>query len=626
MFYYYIEVCQLVLTCCFLRSPLVINPSTCSSNYGKSTSSASNIVIIPFSPRYEKTRYRFQSRLPFIHIVLKQSLNSNDKPKSDGTSLFAADSDGDDVDRDDDIELEKVKKRNLLSSRKKKKIELARLFLASIEQSPELIPNSDGMYYFNKVMSLESERTYPLIVRTNTEPFWNAVIAAVDVQGSDGRNNNRICAIGMPGIGKTKATLVLIRMLLERGKTVVYFLRAPANEGYYYEFIPGAGGNNFTVINAYSEMEKDAIESLKSTETYYIVDPGMTKDTCDKGSTFRPKVIIVSSPDERHWGSSEFEKERGGIEGFYMYMPVWNLEELVCAAPFLSFEDPELEELLNAPDDKMKEQIMIRYRLFGGILRHILARRSSREKILRYQNSAIKSLTEDQAERLYRGESEMVDDFNKHQPNSNVMHYNSSIDSLFWKRKTIIASDYAYEKVSNRFLSLLWKYVLNDGTGKMFETYVKIILSQPGKPVEFESQPIGEPSSDVLYDESLKMYLGGCNEIRISLDPITASLQFPMVLYYTYGLSFPFFDLCYFNNMANQLVLIQVTTSSKHDIEQNALENLMAKLETTSCSNVLLCVAVHSSQYTTFPTSLKIPSINGTIVLDVRKINIVGPN
>jgi hypothetical protein len=150
-------------------------------------------------------------------------------------------------------------------------------------------------------------------------------------------------------------------------------------------------------------------------------------------------------------------------------MPVWGLDKLICAAPFLSFVDPELEELLSIPD-LLKEEIMTRYRLFGGVPCHIFDTRHGREVAHQAQILAINSLTADQAERFFKGESEMIEDFSQHNPNSAVMHYNSAVDSLFREYKTIIASDYVYEQVCSRFLSLLWKNLPNDCTGKMFET------------------------------------------------------------------------------------------------------------------------------------------------------------
>jgi hypothetical protein len=608
---YYSEVYQLLATC-FLGSPR--RTSTSWGNTCGSTSPMNNVVVKHSSALYHETRIGFQPRLPFLHVVAKQTLNSDEESESEGTYISTTAVD----------EIENEKTRKLLSTKRQKRIEVARLFLESIEQTPDIIADSDGMYVLSEVMFLESEERYPLIIRKNTEPFWDAVIDLVNITKPSGRNKNRVCAVGTPGIGKTRTTPILIRMLLERGKTVIYFLREPAGEGYYYEFIPWAGENNSTAVNAYNELQRDSIESLESTETYYIVDPGRTKDSCDKGTNFKPKVILVTSPDERHWGSTEFEKKRDGIRGFFKFMPVWSLDELFCAAPFLSFEDPELEDLLNVPE-KLKEEIMNRYRLFGGVPRNIFDASDSREDNRQSQMSAINSLTVDQAERLFQRESQLVDNFRENQPKSAVMHYNSSVDSLFRERQTIIASDYVYEQVSNRFLSSLWNNVPNDRTGNMLETYVKIILSRPGKPVDFENQPIVE-SSDPRYNESLALYLGGCNEIRISSDPITSSLKYPMVMFYSYVLNFPLFDFCYFNDTMKQLVLFQATMAAKHDIKQNALKNLVEKVEkTSSCSSVLLCYAVHSSRYSVFSTTPKNPSVNSTFIFDVKKINVVGP-
>jgi hypothetical protein len=61
-------------------------------------------------------------------------------------------------------------------------------------------------------------------------------------------------------------------------------------------------------------------------------------------------------------------------------MPVWGLDKLICAAPFLSFVDPELEELLSIPD-LLKEEIMTRFRLFGGVPRHIFGTSHSRAQM-----------------------------------------------------------------------------------------------------------------------------------------------------------------------------------------------------------------------------------------------------
>jgi hypothetical protein len=63
------------------------------------------------------------------------------------------------------------------------------------------------------------------------------------------------------------------------------------------------------------------------------VDPGETDDSCLLGGLFEPKLIVVSSPEEKHGGESEFtvRKDRGEIRSLFKYYPVWDLEEILSA-------------------------------------------------------------------------------------------------------------------------------------------------------------------------------------------------------------------------------------------------------------------------------------------------------
>ena len=51
-------------------------------------------------------------------------------------------------------------------------------------------------------------------------------------------------------------------------------------------------------------------ENINQTSTYYIVDPGNTKDNYNPPDFFQGQVIIVASPDEGHWGGSYFLSRR----------------------------------------------------------------------------------------------------------------------------------------------------------------------------------------------------------------------------------------------------------------------------------------------------------------------------
>ena len=74
-------------------------------------------------------------------------------------------------------------------------------------------------------------------------------------------------------------------MLLKEGKTVVYLFRSVKEENWYYEFVPGP--DNAIVTNVYPErIIRGDIPSLRVNSTYYIADPGETKDSCNPTATF----------------------------------------------------------------------------------------------------------------------------------------------------------------------------------------------------------------------------------------------------------------------------------------------------------------------------------------------------
>ena len=52
-------------------------------------------------------------------------------------------------------------------------------------------------------------------------------------------------------------------------------------------------------------------ENINQPSTYYIVDPGNTKDDCNPPVEFLGKVIIVTSPDDGHWGGTSFYERAG---------------------------------------------------------------------------------------------------------------------------------------------------------------------------------------------------------------------------------------------------------------------------------------------------------------------------
>ena len=203
-------------------------------------------------------------------------------------------------------------------------------FVQSIMKEYEDIQESDGMKVLKDVIILETGATRNIVLRNITENYWEQVIATVDCSTTD--YHVRACAIGTPGVGKTITTSILIRMLLKQKKKVIYRIRTIEKDGWVYFFIPNTSDADF---NVHVILEKDfTVSKFNDPSFYYIVDPGKTKDDCSPSDTFQGKFILVSSPDNRHWGESEFEKNRDS-SGIFLYFPTWSINELISAVPFV---------------------------------------------------------------------------------------------------------------------------------------------------------------------------------------------------------------------------------------------------------------------------------------------------
>ena len=144
-------------------------------------------------------------------------------------------------------------------------------------------------------------------------------------------------------------------LLKQPRSTVVYIRRSIKLTSWYYEFVPTP---KWVAANAYPEEfnKLPYIASLKQTSTYYVVDPGRTKESCNPGTKFKPRLIIISSPDESHWGGGDFQKLRGKKTGVVQYYPLWTLKEVRHGLEYFS------SDFRLSP-----QQLAERYRRVGGV-------------------------------------------------------------------------------------------------------------------------------------------------------------------------------------------------------------------------------------------------------------------
>jgi hypothetical protein len=285
-------------------------------------------------------------------------------------------------------------------------------------KSYEDIPNSNGMKVLRDLPDLETDGPINVVIRNITEQFWNEVIRVAEAPNK----RTRVCAVGTPGIGKTLATAILIRMLLQRNRTVVYHIRTLEQDGWVYEFTPvqATEGIPFSV-NVQAIREKDfeyaKVESLTQVEglpNYYVVDPGQTKDTCCLNRRFNGRFVLVSEPDDRHWGELAFRKTREDTRGAFRYIPIWSLDELMSARPYM---------IHDIPNDEIKR----RHRQVGGVPSNVFTHLF--DGVLAEQKRALNAMTRKQMKTIASDGWSDLSDFSPKQPKSAIMAYGWSGDN-----------------------------------------------------------------------------------------------------------------------------------------------------------------------------------------------------
>jgi hypothetical protein len=429
----------------------------------------------------------------------------------------------------------------------------AEAFAQSILREPEPIAGSDGMSVLMDIVDLETGEVGNVVLRNITEPFWQACIDKVNTPQMD----YRVCAVGSPGIGKTTCTPVLIRMLLKQLNTVVYLIRSVEKTRFYYEFIPNANGSVAT--NVYPEKEgRSNIASLNSESTYYVVDPGKTKDSCDPSSTFEAKVMIVASPDSRHWGDSMFSKAFHSVMGFLKYFPVWELCELLAARTFFA-------------ESIAEEVVLQRYSEVGGVPGYIFASQIRFNAILKQQGRNINALTWEQVEKIAKIEVEPKGDL--------LVYMKSPNDETFKKDTVVLASPLVEQKVYTKFKKQLWAVMLTAGPEgwKIIEAIARDSMVQEKKE-EFLCRPcVGK--NNTLYDKTFTKMLGGCADIRLVLDMVEAAKaeNNTNVLFHSVDRYQKLIDFIY-RDEKGHFHAFQVTLGQTHTANENDIEDLEAQV------------------------------------------------
>jgi hypothetical protein len=440
-------------------------------------------------------------------------------------------------------------------------------------QKPEKIPGSDGMSVMRGVVMLERDVALDVVIRKLTRPFWQACIDAVDPprrgRGVSPNQQLRVCVVGTPGIGKTTCTPVLVKMLLERKKTVVYHVRSESGNRFVYEFIPGP--DEGVVANVYPEQNWEwTIQSLMDPATYYVVDPGLYQGSCNPDTNFRPKVIIVASPDSKHWGNGEFFKGRAGLYGELKFFPVWELNEILHARPVLG------------PAMTIQE-VEGRYSEVGGVPLHIFADDKRFEQALRRQEKAVASLTAVEDESIASGisalEAIVEDAMDASQPESALVGYRLSADDhgQFSNYNVEVIATHAFARIVRRFMMNLWDDLSLPSTDnlRLFEVYARYLIASQSTTFKCRDG-VGKPNRRGKASDGVALG-GGCTEVRLVGDIVDQAKKRKMVVFSSVKFNNALVDFLY-QDSKGHFHAFQVALAAMHTVDVGGIVALEGKV------------------------------------------------
>ena len=279
--------------------------------------------------------------------------------------------------------------------------------------------------------------------------------------------------------------------------------------------------------------EGEDIKSLKCKETYCIVDPGTSSDSSLVPEDFPPKLILVTSPNERHWGGNEFRKRRDKVGGLFRFCPVWSMEELVEARPFFV---PEIT----------KEIVLSRYSRVGGVPRHIFCDEDCYQGALDEQVAAIDLLTPTDTDK-FATQRLNFKSFSEDQPKSALLSIDQadSNDLTFDKCIMVTTSDYVMEMIVDRHMDDMWDSMLlsEDKARVCFEPYCRALLARKGKVKMFSRACVGKANE--AYNNITSTTIGGCVAIKQVVDIVESSKKEANVIFHPFDKNYPLIDFIY---------------------------------------------------------------------------------
>ncbi len=222
--------------------------------------------------------------------------------------------------------------------------------------STEEVEISNGVHRIEMKYCLQSneKKFMHLFTRQCQRDLWNEVYNYLE------RNEDSHAMItGNPGVGKSRSMSYLLRLLLQKKRTVVYEVRKDSR---VYAFIPPSGHQQSSKYKVWSCSDKtflpDVCTPLMNSASYRLIDPD-TPAPILCGPYHTSHIVLSASPNRAHF--KEFLKLERTIT---WCMPIWKKEELKAIQPYF-----EIEKGVKLTDTEFEA----RYFDFGGRIRYVYA-------------------------------------------------------------------------------------------------------------------------------------------------------------------------------------------------------------------------------------------------------------
>jgi hypothetical protein len=188
-----------------------------------------------------------------------------------------------------------------------------------------------------------NEKNHPAIItRECQRALWKE---ALGIMRDKNDSHDHILVTGSPGIGKSRSMAFFLRMLLERGETVVYHA---GKEGRFFLFKPRQGGGEdekdegnvlYDTMSVYGEVSPSSIAELRNSGNFFLIDP--QEDMKDPIEVEAHSLLVSSPKPERYKGFAD----KRPTQTSKLYMPDAEKAELVAMRSILAPEGTTVKDV-----------------------------------------------------------------------------------------------------------------------------------------------------------------------------------------------------------------------------------------------------------------------------------------